>query len=93
MPVDVEFDEEDPTDILRLVQQRRMSKKKVGMITQLALRTGIAKNEKEAQYVLLGLAAVLGCVAIIFYLAQNPVNTASPETQSQLLEASFGQTP
>lgn len=51
---------------------------KQSWLVRMAFKTGLAKTEKEAQYVLLGVAALAVVVAVAFFLWGMPSSAPVP---------------
>ncbi len=91
MDGDVQFEEED---LLTVTRPASMQKKKndTGLITRLAISTGLAKDEQSAQVVLLIAAVALLVFAVGFYVVGNHVGsnvtTPTPEEAAKAFHTS-----
>ncbi len=67
------FEEEDPTDLAFLMQQRKkLQKKKTGALTALVIKAKLAKDDQQAQVVLLVFAVGIFVLSLAYYFIQNP---------------------
>lgn len=79
MDTGVQFYEEDPMEVPRPTAKKS---KKTGSLTSMIISWGLAKDEHDAQYVMLAAAIALIIFAIGFYMIGNHKSPTVSEEQS-----------